>query len=97
MSAIRLLTRTGARLSKVINLRWDEIGEDGASARRADSRTGPRTVWLGPETARLIAELPRAPHAARVFPETLTSDRLYTFWVGIREEVGLPGLRIHDY
>ena len=23
-------------------------------------------------------------------------NRLYTFWVGIREEAGLPGLRIHD-
>ena len=25
-----------------------------------------------------------------------TSARLYTFWVGIREEAGLGGLRIHD-
>ncbi len=32
----------------------------------------------------------------RVFPETLTSDRLYPFWVGIQDEAELPGLRIHD-
>ena len=31
-----------------------------------------------------------------MFPEDLTTDRLYTVWVGIREEAGLPGLRIHD-
>ena len=31
-----------------------------------------------------------------MFPEDLTSQRLYTFWCGIREEAGLPGLRIHD-
>ncbi len=31
-----------------------------------------------------------------MFPETLTSARLYTFWCGIRDEAGLPGLRIHD-
>ena len=31
-----------------------------------------------------------------MFPDDLSSDRLYTFWVGIREEAGLPGLRIHD-
>ena len=31
-----------------------------------------------------------------MFPEDLTSDRLYTFRVGIREEAGLPGLLIHD-
>ena len=31
-----------------------------------------------------------------MFPDDFTLDRLYTFWVGIREEAGLPGLRIHD-
>ena len=99
VAAIRLLTLTGARLSEVINLKWDEIGElgqDGANARLEDSKTGPRTVWLGPEAARLLAALPRPEGRERVFPDDLTSDRLYTFWVGIREEAGLPGLRIHD-
>ncbi len=67
VAALRLLTLTGARLSEVLNLRWDEIGvlsEDGAE---------------------------------RVFPEDLTSHRLYKFWCVVREEAGLPGLRIHDY
>ena len=99
VAATRLLTLTGARLSEVIDLEWDEIGElgeDGASARLEDSKTGPRTVWLGPEAARLLAALPRPEGRERVFPDDLTSDRLYTFWVGIREEAGLPGLRIHD-
>ena len=97
--AIRLLTLTGARLSEVLNLRWDEIGElsnDGASARLEDSKTGPRTVWLGPEAVRLLAALPRREEGGRVFPDDLTSHRLYTFWCGIREEAGLSGLRIHD-
>ena len=99
VAAIRLLTLTGARLSEILNLKWDEVGElveDGVSARIEDSKTGPRTIWLGPEAARLLAELPRTEGEARVFPDTLTSDRLYTFWVGVRAEAGLPGLRIHD-
>ena len=99
VAAIQLLTLTGARLSEVLDLNWDEIGgfgEDGASARLEDSKTGPRTVWLGPEAAKLLAELPRSDNGGRVFPEDLTSQRLYTFWCGIREEAGLPGLRIHD-
>ena len=99
VAALRLLTLTGARLSEVLNLRWDEIGAlsgDGASARIAGTKTGPRTIWFGPEAARLIASLPRAGGAARVFPDDLTSHRLYLFWCGIREEAGLPGLRIHD-
>ena len=99
VAAIRLLTLTGARLSEILNLKWDEIGErgeDGASARIEDSKTGPRTVWLGPEAASVLAGLPRPEEATRVFPEALTSSRLYTFWVSVRDEAGLPGLRIHD-
>ena len=99
VAALRLLTLSGARLSEVLNLRWAEIGElsdGGGSARLEDSKTGPRTIWLGPEAARLVAALPRREGAKRVFPEDLTSARLYTFWCGVREEAGLPGLRIHD-
>ena len=99
VAAIRLLTLTGARLSEIVNLKWNEIGEfgkDGASARLEDSKTGPRTVWLGPEAASVLAALPRTESEERVFPGNLTSSRLYTFWVGVRDEAGLPGVRIHD-
>ncbi len=98
-AAIRLLTLTGARLSEILNLKWDELGEltgDGASVRIEASKTGPRTIWLEPEAARLVEALPRPGGRERVFPETLTSARLYTSWGGIRDEAGLPGLRIHD-
>ena len=99
VATIRLLTLTGARLSEVLNLQWEEIGElsrDGSSARLEDSKTGPRTLWLGPEAVKVLAALPRRDGEARVFPEDLTSARLYTFWVGVREEAGLSGVRIHD-
>ena len=99
MAALRLLTLTGARLSEVLNLRWDEIralSEGGGSARIEASKTGPRTIWLGPEATGVIASLPRAESAERVFPGDLTTGRLYRFWCGRREEAGLPGLRIHD-
>ena len=99
VAAIRLLTLTGARLSEVLNLRWEEIGEpsaDGASARLEDSKTGPRTLWFGPEAVAVLAALPREEGAARVFPEDLTAARLYTFWVGVRAAAGLHGVRLHD-
>ena len=99
VAAIRLLTLTGARLSEALNLQWEQIGElsrDGTSARLGDSKTGPRTLWLGPEAVAILAALPRKEGAARVFPEDLTTSRLYTFWVGVREEAGLRGVRIHD-
>ena len=80
VTAIRLLTLTGARLSEVINLKWHEIGEleDGASAPLEDSKTGPRTIWLGPDAARMLAMLPRPEGRARVFLDDLTSARLFT-------------------
>ena len=99
VAAIRLLTLTGARLSEVLHLRWGKIGElseNGATARLTDSKTGPRTIWLGPDAARLLARLPRDEHAVRIFPEAVTSDRLYRFWCEVREQAGLSGLRIHD-
>ena len=80
VAVIRLLTLTGARLSEVLDLKWDEVGElgeDGASARLEDTKTGPRTIWLGPEAAGLLAALPRPGNRERVFPEDLTSQRLY--------------------
>ncbi len=97
VAAIRLLTLTGARLSEVINLRWDEVGElTGDGARIEDSKTRPRTIWLGLEATSLLTALPRPDGRERVFPDDLTTARLYTFWRGIRDEAGLPGLRTHD-
>ena len=99
VAAIRLLTLTGARLSEVLNLQWEQIGalsRDGASARLEDSKTGPRTLWFGPEALAVLTALPRWDGHARVFPEDLTSARFYTFWVGVRKEAGLRGVRIHN-
>ena len=99
VAAIRLLILTGGRLPEVVNFRWDEIGEmaeDGSTARLADSKTGPRTIWLVPDATRLIERLPRDARAVRIFPKDLTSDHVYRFWCKVREQAGLPGLRNHD-
>ena len=69
----------------MLNLLWDEISalsEDGASARLEDSKAGLRTIWFGPEAARLAAALPRIVGRERLFPHDLTSRRLYKFWRG---------------
>ena len=99
VAAIRLLILTGARLSEVVNLKWEEIGElseDGSAVRLVDSKTGPRTIWLGPDAAHVIEQLPRDADAVRVFSRDLTSDYVYRFWCHLREQAQLHGLRIHD-
>ena len=99
VAALGLLMLTGARVSEILNLRWDEIGtmsEDGSSARLGDSKTGPRSLWLSPEAMHLLSSLPRSADNPGVFPPDLTSSRLYTFWTGVRKRAQLPGVRIHD-
>lgn len=51
VAVIRLLTLTGARLSEVVNLKWEEVGElseDGSAARLADCKTGPARFGSAP-------------------------------------------------
>ena len=62
VAAIRLFQLTVARLSEIVNLKWLEIGDfgaDGASVRLQNSKTEPGTVWLGPDAAELLLQLPR--------------------------------------
>ena len=66
-------------------------GDAAASAFRSKECAG-----FGPEAVAILAALPRRDGAARVFPEDLTSARLYAFWVGVRDEAGPRGVRIHD-
>ena len=62
--------------------------------------TLPRTLSshtpIGSGTGKAGRGVARPEGAARVFSEDLTLDRIYTFWRGVREEAGLPGLRIND-
>ena len=76
------------------NLRWRDIGEDAINL--PDAKTGPRTLWLGRDAARLVASLTRREGDERVFPDEFTSSRLYALWTRLRVEVGLDGVRIHD-
>ena len=68
VAIVHLLMLTGCRLGEIVSLEWDWIR--GKRIHLPDSKSGPRTVWLS--------------STAQVFPEDLTSARLYTFWVGIR-------------
>ena len=99
VAAIRLLALTGARLSEILHLRRDaieDVGNEGASVRLGDSKTGPRTIWFGPEAVQVVAALPRGSDPERLFPRDLTVERLQAVWRGVREDAGLPGLRLHD-
>ncbi len=44
----------------------------------------------------MLAALLQVKSVDRIYPDNLTSNRLYTFWFGVRDEAGLPDLRVHD-
>ena len=93
---LRFLALTGARRGEAVSLEWTMI--DGARAALPDSKTGPKTVWLGAAARALLAELPRT-SSPRVFPapEGEAMDaRLARVWTAVRRETGLARLRVHD-
>ncbi|PZP09454.1 MAG: hypothetical protein DI607_12560 [Sphingomonas hengshuiensis] len=64
-----------------------------------DSKTGPRTVWLGDEAQMLLASLERRGSSDRVFWNKQTRRpvaEMHGFWAEVRTEANLPGVRLHD-
>jgi integrase len=64
-----------------------------------DSKTGPRTVWLGDEARLLLSTLQRRGPSDLVFWNKLTGRPVGDpdgFWKEVKAEAGLPGVRLHD-
>ena len=98
VAIVRLLMLTGCRFSEIAALEWDWIGD-----RRIflpDSKSGPRTVWLSGAAQAVIDAIPRygpdCPYLFPARPPTRPIDTIAFQWDRIREEAGLPGLRLHD-
>ena len=98
VAVIRLLMLTGCRLGEVVSLEWDWIR--GKRIHLPDSKSGPRTVWLSSAARAVIDAIPRySPNCPFLFPARPPTRHINNFeyqWHRIRNEVGLPGLRIHD-
>ena len=94
---IRLLLFTGCRKGEIKDLRWSEV--EGGTLRLADSKTGPRTVYLSAD-ARAVIDRQRRGTGPFVFPSGLDPDRPHgkdlRLWIRVRERAGLSGVRLHD-
>ena len=98
VAIVRLLILTGCRFGEIVSLEWDWI--KGKRIHLPDSKSGPRTVWLSSAARAVIDAIPRySPDCPFLFPARPPTRPINDFgyqWERIREEAGLPGLRIHD-
>ena len=98
VAIVRLLMLTGCRLGEIVSLEWDWIR--GKRIHLPDSKSGPRTVWLSSAARAVIDAIPRysadCPFLFPARPPTRHIDSITFHWHRIRNEAGLPGLRIHD-
>ena len=93
---IRLLLLTGCRKSEVLNLRWQEVGND--TLELEDSKTGPRKVLLGSEASFIIERQLRS-GSPWVFPSPVNPARARTeldLWKRVRKLASIEDVRIHD-
>ena len=98
VSIVRLLLLTGCRAGEIIQLEWDWI--KGKRIQLPDSKSGPRTVWLSSAARAVIDAVPRySPQCPYLFPMRPPTRPLVNIkpdWSRIREEAGLPSVRLHD-
>ena len=95
---IRLLLYTGCRKSEIKDLRWSEVCGD--TLRLADSKTGPRTVFLSADARAVIERQRTGQEGVYVFPSPVLPGRPLakelSLWPRVRERADLAGVRLHD-
>ncbi|MCY4608153.1 MAG: tyrosine-type recombinase/integrase [bacterium] len=94
---VRLLLLTGCRKREIVTVRWTEYRE--GHLHLADSKTGPRMVWLSSPARRILEEQPRT--SQWVFPSSRTGNSVHVetielFWRRLRSEARLKDVRLHD-
>jgi integrase len=99
VAVVRLLLFTGARLSEVLGLRWEQIHLSSGVVRLPDSKTGAKTLFLPTPATELLAGLPRFAANEHVFPGERPGAPFVGIqkpWQRIRKLAGLNDLRLHD-
>jgi integrase len=99
IAVVKLLIFTGARLSEVLGLRWDQIDLQRGIARLSDSKTGSKSIYLTEPAIEVLRAIPRFDNSPFVLPGD-RDGRHYSgvqkAWRRIRALAGLHDVRLHD-
>jgi integrase len=99
IALVRLLLLTGARLGEVLGLRWERLDWQAGSVRLADSKTGPKTLYLSEASRVVLAALPPVAGNPWCLPGRVHGRPLVNPqkpWRRIRRQAGLDDVRLHD-
>lgn len=99
--AIRLQFEFAARMSEILNLRWDWVDFESRRLTWPDSKTGDITKPLSEEGYRLLSRAPRIENSPYVCPAIFDSEKPMTEgtyhagWRRILERAGVPHVGTH--
>ena len=103
LTAIRLLTFTGARVSEILGLRWIEVDLPGGALNLADSKTGRKVILLSAPAREVLDAWPKWAGSPFVFPGERRGKNkgehrvdLNDAWSWVRRRAKIPDVRLHD-
>jgi integrase len=99
IAMIKLLIFTGARLSEILGLRWDQVDLRRGIARLSESKTGSKTIYLTEPAVEVLRALARFDNSRFVLPgdrDATHYSGIQKAWQRIRSLAGLQDVRLHD-
>jgi integrase len=101
LAAVRLLIFTGARASEILGLQWDAVNVKARVVHLAQSKTGPKPLYLNPPAAMVLSRLARIRGNPNVIvggrkDAALTLSGLEQVWQEVRKVARLDDVRLHD-
>ena len=99
IAALGLLVLTGARLSEILTLRWENVDVANGLLRLPDSKTGAKLIYLNAAAINLLRTMPRMadnPYVIAGKNRGACLINLQKPWRRIRAKAGLTDVRIHD-
>lgn len=105
--AIRLLVLTGARLSEILTLKWEDVDFKQRMIWLKDSKTGAKPIYLSDQAIEVLRMIPRKieeigekkvpnPYVIVGQKKGTCLTNLEKPWRRIREAAGIRDVRLHD-